>query len=157
MMPGMGAGGSNLFIDTTLTDPRNSSNVGRASVLKLAAIKRKVMEKEKNYKGPLHILGYDFLAAAAEIFGSMAKELYALIKALVGRAATRCLIPESTLLPYWTKRLSMVIQRSMPTPACVVTIPCMIHLLTMPLTVFVMLLIRFVVMQQIRKAHCYIH
>mmetsp|Transcript_34466 Transcript_34466/g.64274 ORF Transcript_34466/g.64274 Transcript_34466/m.64274 type:complete len:128 (-) Transcript_34466:96-479(-) len=80
-------------------------------MLKLAAIKRKVMEKEKKYKGPLHILGYDFLAAAAEIFGSMAKELYALIKALVGRAATRCLIPESTLLPYWTKRLSMVIQR----------------------------------------------
>ena len=111
LMPGMGDGGSDLLIDLTLTDPRNSSNVGRSAVTRHAAIKRKVNEKNNKYRDPLHLLGHSFLAAAAEIFGCMAKEFYALIKALVKRASTRSLIPESTLLPYWTKRLSMVIQR----------------------------------------------
>mmetsp|Transcript_13383 Transcript_13383/g.24744 ORF Transcript_13383/g.24744 Transcript_13383/m.24744 type:complete len:135 (-) Transcript_13383:92-496(-) len=104
-MPGMGNGGNKVLIDITLTDPRNASNVGRSSVERQAAIKRKVDEKNRKYRELCHAIGYSFLAAAIEVFGSMAKELSALIKALVERASLRCFIPVSTLLPYWTKRL----------------------------------------------------
>ena len=67
--------------------------------------------KNNKYRDLCHSLGYSFLAAAIVIFGSMAKELVALIKNLVERVSARCLIPTSTLLPYWIKRLSIVIQR----------------------------------------------
>ena len=79
-MPGMGEGGNKLFIDTTFTDPRKASNDGRAAVIKNVAILNEVEMKNNKYRDLCHSLGYSFLAAAIEIFGSMAKELVALIK-----------------------------------------------------------------------------
>ena len=56
-------------------------------------------------------MGYFFLAASLEIFGSMTNKLDSLIRRLVEMAAERAQIPFPILLPYWRKRLSMNIQQ----------------------------------------------
>ena len=72
---------------------------------------KKERAKEQKYEELCHAMGYSFLAASLEIFGSMTNKLDTLIRRLVEMAADRSQIPLSTLLPYWRKRLSMNIQQ----------------------------------------------
>ena len=90
------------------TDPRNNSNVIPAAIKIGAARDKRELMKENKYQAISNDLGYSFLGAALEIFGSMTKRLESLISNLVEKAANR---PFSILLPYWRKRLSMNVQQ----------------------------------------------
>lgn len=109
--PAMGKHGRTLLIDVVMTDPRNSSNAGLSATKTGAARDRRELMKENKYGDISHELGYSFLGAALEIFGSMTKRLDSLISNLVEKAANRAQIPFAVLLPYWRKRLSMNIQQ----------------------------------------------
>jgi len=107
----MGQQGRGLAIDVTIGDIRNDSSVATAAQTTGALRDKKERAKEQKYEAPCHALGYSFLAASLEIFGSMTNKLDSLIKRLVEMAAERAQIPFPILLPYWRKRLSMNIQQ----------------------------------------------
>ena len=109
--PTLGKLGRILLIDVVFTDPRNISNVVLAAIKIGAARNKKELMKEKKYQELSNELGYSFLGAALEIFGSMTKRLDSLISNLVQKAANRAQIPFEILLPYWRKRLSMNVQQ----------------------------------------------
>ena len=99
------------MIDAAFTDARGATNAPTAATTPKAAIKRIIQYKERKYLQLCHRIGHSLLVAAVEISGTMADDLLHLVKSLVDRAALRSGIPETTLRPYWYKRLSMVIQR----------------------------------------------
>ena len=98
--PTLGKLGRILLIDVVFTDPRNISNVVLAAIKIGAARDKKELMKEKKYQELSNDLGYSFLGAALEIFGSMTKRLDSLICNLVETAANRAQIPFAILLPY---------------------------------------------------------
>ena len=110
-LPSMGKQGRGLAIDVTIGDSRNDSNAAAAALETGALRNKKERAKEQKYEEHCHTMGYSFLAASLEIFGSMTNKLDSLISRLVEMAANRSQIPFSTLLPYWRKRLSMNIQQ----------------------------------------------
>ena len=107
----LGSGGNDLLIDFCICDPRGTSYVSHSAVKMGYARNKNESKKNNKYRRLSNQLGYSFLGASVEIFGSMTEKLQDLIKALVQRAAERSMIPYSTLLGYWNKRLSMTIQR----------------------------------------------
>mmetsp|Transcript_28381 Transcript_28381/g.47968 ORF Transcript_28381/g.47968 Transcript_28381/m.47968 type:complete len:144 (+) Transcript_28381:359-790(+) len=107
----MGKQGRGLAIDVTIGDSRNDSNAPAAALETGALRDKKERAKEQKYEELCHAMGYSFLAASLEIFGSMTNKLDSLIKRLVEMAAERAQIPSPILLPYWRKRLSMNIQQ----------------------------------------------
>ena len=93
------------------TDPRNKSNCPTsANKIGIAREKREAFKNNK-YRAMCHSLGYSFMGIGIEIFGSMSDKMIGFISDLVYKASERSHIPFSILLPYWTKRLSMNIQK----------------------------------------------
>jgi hypothetical protein len=107
----MGSCGTDLLIDFNISDPRAISYATRAAWSLHFAMLLNEARKGKKYTFICNQLGCSFLGATLEIFGCMTERLQNLIKDLVSRASERSMIPESILLPYWTKRISMTIQR----------------------------------------------
>ena len=109
--PSMGKQGRDALVDVVFMDPRNPSNAPASAIKTGAARDKREMTKNTKYRDLCHELGFSFLGAALEIFGSMTNSLDSLIHKLVEKAADRAQIPLSVLLPYWRKRLSMNVQQ----------------------------------------------
>ena len=110
-IPFLGSGGNGLLLDAVFSDPRGASYVSQSANKIGHARKVNESKKNKKYKTLSSQIGYSFIGASLEIFGSINEKLQDLIKTLVQRAAERAMIPFSSLLGYWNKRLSMTVQR----------------------------------------------
>jgi hypothetical protein len=111
LLRGEGQGGTDLYLDLVINDPRQNSNASMASTSFGHCLRKSVKFKNGKYQVDCHRIGASFLPVPYDIFGSTTDDVQNLISSLVRKASDRSHIPFHILMPYWTKRLSMAIQQ----------------------------------------------